>query len=66
MDEKIKGEVLEMLPNVRFRVELENGRVILCYLAGKLQKNFIKVIISDKVLVVVPSTGDIGRIIKRY
>lgn len=46
------GEVLETLPNVMFRVELDvNDSVILCTLCGKMQKNFIKVLPGDKVKV---------------
>lgn len=61
----VKGKVLEALPNTQFMVELETGRIMRCYLAGKLNRNFIKVLINDKVEVVVPPQGDIGRITHR-
>ena len=49
---EVEGEVLETLPNVMFRVELDvNGSVILCTLCGKMQKNFIKVLPGDRVMV---------------
>lgn len=57
--------VLEALPNANFKVELDTGRIMRCYLAGKLNRNFIKVLINDKVEVVVPPQGDIGRIVHR-
>ena len=66
MDEKKTGVVLEALPSLRFLVEFEGGKTIIAYLAGKLHKNFIRVIIGDKVDVVVPSTGNIGRITRRH
>lgn len=66
MDSKEKAKVLEALPSLRFSVELESGRVMIAYLAGRLHKNFIRVIVGDSVEVLVPSTGNIGRIIKRF
>lgn len=61
----VKGKVLEALPNTQFTVELDTGRTMRCYLAGRLNRNFIKVIIGDTVEVVVPEQGEIGRIVHR-
>lgn len=63
----VDGVVLEALPNTNFRVELENGVVILCHLAGKMRMNYIKIIPGDKVAVEM-SAYDLtrGRISKRY
>lgn len=66
MGENKDGRVIEALPSLRFRVEFGDGTVMLAYLSGKMHKNFIKVLIGDRVQVFVPETGDIGRIIKRY
>ncbi len=61
-----KGRVLEALPELRFRVELEDGREVLAYLSGRLRMNFIKVIPGDYVLVEIsPYDEKKGRIIKR-
>lgn len=62
---KEKGKVVEALPALKFRVEFPDGRIMFCYLAGKLHKNFIRILIGDMVEVVYPSTGSIGRIIRR-
>ena len=59
------GEVIEALPSLNFRVELADGKVMRAYLGGKLHKNFIRIIIGDKVEVLIPDQGDIGRIIRR-
>lgn len=48
---EVEGVVTEALPNTMFRVELENGHIILCVLSGKMRKNRIKVIEGDEVLV---------------
>lgn len=61
----LKGEIIETLPSVRFLVECEDGEVRRCYLSGKMNRNFIRTMVGDKVLVLVPDHGDISRIIKR-
>ncbi len=66
MDRKETGSVIEALPSLKFRVEFPDGRIMIAYLAGKLHKNFIRILIGDKVEVVIPPTGNIGRIIKRH
>ena len=48
---EIEGQVKESLPNTLFRVELTNGAIILCHLAGKMRMNFIKILPGDKVRV---------------
>ena len=45
------GKVVEVLPNSMFRIELENGHVVLCHISGKMRKNHIKVLLGDKVKV---------------
>ena len=44
------GVVTELLPNATFRVELENGHVIIAHTAGKMRKNRIRVLVGDEVL----------------
>lgn len=46
----LEGEVLENLPNTLFRVKVTNTeKIILCYLSGKMRKNYIKILPGDKV-----------------
>ena len=46
----VEGEVIENLPNTLFKVKLLNSeKVILCYLSGKMRKNYIKILPGDKV-----------------
>lgn len=66
------GFVTEALPSTLFRVELENssnnqepGKEILAYLSGKMRMHRIKVLIGDKVEVVIDPYGGKGRIVKR-
>jgi len=64
--EIVKGKVIEALPELTFRVELENGEVVLAYLSGKMRMNLIKVIPGDEVMVEIsPYDKTKGRIMKR-
>ena len=46
---EIEGTVIEKLPNAMFRVQLENGHVVLGHISGKLRMNFIRILPGDKV-----------------
>ena len=64
-NEKITGTVIEALPDTTFRVELEDGRIILAYLAGKMRMHYVKVMLGDKVSLVLSPDGERGRIVYR-
>lgn len=64
--EKINGMVVEALPDTNFRVQLEDGRIILAYLAGKMRMNYIKVMLGDRVALELSPDGARGRIVYRY
>lgn len=61
----VKGVVTEALPNTMFRVQLETGENQICYLAGKMKLHRIRVVIGDKVEVLLDSYGGKGRLVKR-
>ena len=63
---KVIGTVIEALPDTKFRVQLEDGRMILAYLAGKMRLHYIKVMIGDKVEMELSPDGDKGRITFRH
>jgi translation initiation factor IF-1 len=66
-DQKVRGVVVEALPNTTFLVRLDEGKEILCYLSGKMRKYRIKVLVGDKVEVEMSFEGDTkGRIVKRF
>ena len=46
---KLTGTVAEALPNTQFRVELENGHVIVAHMSGKMRKNYIRLVPGDRV-----------------
>jgi translation initiation factor IF-1 len=64
---EVEGTVVEPLPNAMFRVELENGHLVLAHISGKMRMNFIKILSGDRVTIEL-SAYDLtrGRIIYRY
>ncbi len=64
---EIDGTVVESLGNAMFKVELENGHVILAHISGKMRMHYIKILPGDKVrLEMSPYDLTKGRIIFRY
>jgi translation initiation factor IF-1 len=64
---EVQGTILETLPNAMFKVELENGQVILAYVSGKMRMHFIKILPGDKVTVELsPYDLTKGRITYRF
>ena len=57
---ELEGTVLEALPNATFKVQLENGHVILAHISGKLRMNYIRILPGDRVTVEM-STYDLSR-----
>ncbi len=47
----VEGLVVEALPGTQFRVRLDNGHEILTYLAGKMRKYYIRILLGDRVKV---------------
>ncbi|MCD6658926.1 MAG: translation initiation factor IF-1 [Lentimicrobium sp.] len=61
------GTVIESLGNAMFRVELENGHIIIAHISGKMRMHYIKILPGDKVkLEMSPYDLTKGRIIFRY
>ncbi len=61
------GTVLESLGNAMFRVELENGHVLIAHISGKMRMHYIKILPGDKVkLEISPYDLSKGRITFRY
>lgn len=63
---EVEGIVKEALPNTMFRVELQNGHLIMAHLSGKMRKHYIRIVPGDSVKVELsPYDLDKGRIIFR-
>lgn len=64
---EVQGTIVETLPNAMFRVKLENEKVILAYVSGKMRMHFIKILPGDKVTVELsPYDLTKGRITYRF
>jgi translation initiation factor IF-1 len=62
----VEGKVKEALANTQFRVELANGIQVIAHVAGKMRKNFIRIIPGDNVTVELsPYDLTKGRIVYR-
>ena len=48
---EMEGTITEALPNTMFRVELENGHMIIAHISGKMRKHYIRILTGDKVTV---------------
>ena len=48
---EMEGEVVDTLPNTTFRVQLENGHVVLGHISGKMRMHYIRILPGDKVTV---------------
>ncbi|MDO5351647.1 MAG: translation initiation factor IF-1 [Succinatimonas sp.] len=60
---EMQGTVLENLPNTMFRVQLENGHIVMAHISGKMRKNYIRILTGDKVTVqITPYDLSKGRI----
>lgn len=64
-DDTVSGIVSESLPNTLFKVKLDNGQEQLAYLSGKMRIHRIRVLVGDKVEVLLDPYGGKGRIVRR-
>jgi translation initiation factor IF-1 len=62
---KVTGLVIEALPDATFRVQLEDGTVVLAYLAGKMRLHYVKVMLGDRVTLELSPDKARGRIVYR-
>ena len=64
---EVQATVVETLPNAMFKVQLDNGVVILAHVSGKIRTNYIRILPGDKVTVEIsPYDLTRGRITFRH
>ena len=64
---EVQATVVETLPNAMFKVQLDNGVVILAHVSGKIRMNYIRILPGDKVTVEISPYGlTRGRITFRH
>jgi translation initiation factor IF-1 len=57
---RLTGEVVELLPSAMYRVRLETGHQVLAHVADRIDRNFVRVLVGDRVDVEL-SPVDAGR-----
>jgi len=63
---EVEGVIQEALPNAKFRVELDNGHIVLAHISGKIRVHYIRILPGDKVKVELsPYDLTMGRITYR-
>jgi translation initiation factor IF-1 len=63
---ELEGTISEALPGAMFRVELDNGHIVMAHVGGKMRKHFIRIVRGDKVTVeLTPYDLTKGRIVYR-
>ena len=63
---QVQGKVTQALANTQFRVRLDNGHELIATIAGKIRKNFIRILPGDIVTVAIsPYDLKKGRIVFR-
>jgi translation initiation factor IF-1 len=64
---EFEGVITELLPEGRFRVQLDNEHTILAYTAGRMKRNRIRSLVGDRVTVeMTPYDLEKGRITYRH
>ena len=64
---QVEGVVVEPLPNAMFRVELDNGHLVLAHVCGRMRMHFVRILPGDRVKVeLTPYDPNRGRITWRY
>jgi len=63
---QVEGNVTEVLPGTKFKVEIDDGHELLAHISGRMRMNYIKILPGDKVIVEMsPYDLTKGRIVKR-
>jgi translation initiation factor IF-1 len=65
-DRELPGTVAEQLPKALYRVTLDSGHQVTAHLSGDMRRNFVRILMGDRVLVALsPRDAGRGRIVER-
>jgi translation initiation factor IF-1 len=63
---EVEGDIVEVLPNQMFKVQLDNEHIVTCYTGGKMRQFKIRLVAGDRVRIeMTPYDLDKGRITRR-
>jgi len=57
---QIDGIVIEMLPRALYKVRLDQGSLVVAHIADRMDRNFVRILVGDKVRLELSPT-DVGR-----
>ena len=63
--EDVAGTVTEQLPSALYRVRLDRGQVVTVHIADRIDRNFVRVLVGDRVRVELVPEGGRGRIVEK-
>jgi translation initiation factor IF-1 len=62
----VTGVVMETLPSALYRVRLEQGSMVTAHIADRIDRNFVRILVGDRVrLELSPADGGRGRIVEK-
>jgi translation initiation factor IF-1 len=63
---EMEGQIIDVLPNQTFKVEISGGFIVVCYTSGRLRQNKIRLVLGDEVKIeMTPYDMSKGRITYR-
>ncbi|HEY3044088.1 MAG TPA: translation initiation factor IF-1 [Vicinamibacterales bacterium] len=64
-DQDLVGTVTEQLPSALYRVKLEGGGLVTAHIADRMDRNFVRVLVGDRVRIELSKDVTRGRIVAR-
>jgi translation initiation factor IF-1 len=64
-DNGVTGVVTESLPSALYRVKLDEGGTVTAHIADRVERNFVRVLIGDRVRIEMTKDVTRGRIVER-
>jgi len=61
----VLGAVVERLPSGLYRVRLDEGGVVMAHIADRMDRNFVRILVGDRVRIEVSKDVTRGRIVER-
>ena len=61
----VTGTVTEQLPSALYRVKLDGGGLVTAHIADRLDRNFVRVLVGDRVRIELAPDGGRGRIVEK-
>ena len=62
----LTGTVTEQLPSALYRVRLDRGAVVTAHIADRMDRNFVRVLVGDRVRIELSKDVTRGRIVEKY